>query len=341
MGNPLIQPMMYFQLNNMPMFRGIYTIIKVSHKITPHNMTTTFTGNRIRAVKSPLIPNETIYMNLIGSVDATSLSDDGSSDRDGTDVLKDSKINFDSVENSDDLYVQNSNGLVYVYDTSNGLAGKDLRRFMKDLTSYLQQQHPDKNIELASNGITRDLESTVKGGASRSSTSKHGAGLAMDMVFTGIYNGKELGNPYVKSDKRPKYGWPSGNKTVANDTEVMKSIQTFLQTNEKWKDLITWGAYFSGKGKLGRKKIDGFDSTVRLDEIHHFEIKDGKFAKYTKPVENKMNELGIQVPTRQKELASLYSYPFTSNVDNDETINRTVKEDDTSGDSVDRNTNIT
>lgn len=65
---------MYFQLNNMPIFRGIYTIIKVNHKITPHNMTTTFTGNRIRAVKTPLLENETIYMNLIGSINSTSMT---------------------------------------------------------------------------------------------------------------------------------------------------------------------------------------------------------------------------------------------------------------------------
>ena len=42
MGNAMIQPMMYFQLNNIPMFRGAYLINKVSHSITPHNMSTTF-----------------------------------------------------------------------------------------------------------------------------------------------------------------------------------------------------------------------------------------------------------------------------------------------------------
>jgi hypothetical protein len=38
---------MYFQLNNIPMFRGIYIIIDVSHSITPGNMTTKFTGVRV------------------------------------------------------------------------------------------------------------------------------------------------------------------------------------------------------------------------------------------------------------------------------------------------------
>lgn len=42
-----IMPMMYFQLNNIPMFRGLYIIINVSHNIVPGNMTTKFTGVRV------------------------------------------------------------------------------------------------------------------------------------------------------------------------------------------------------------------------------------------------------------------------------------------------------
>ena len=42
-----IMPMMYFQLNNIPMFRGFYMIISVSHNIVPGNMTTKFTGVRV------------------------------------------------------------------------------------------------------------------------------------------------------------------------------------------------------------------------------------------------------------------------------------------------------
>lgn len=47
LGNAAITPLMYFQLNNIPMFRGAYVITNVSHKITPGNFTTTFTGVRI------------------------------------------------------------------------------------------------------------------------------------------------------------------------------------------------------------------------------------------------------------------------------------------------------
>ena len=55
MGCAQIQPLMYFQLNNIPMFRGAYQIIKVEHDITPGDMTTKFTGVRINRTKMPMV----------------------------------------------------------------------------------------------------------------------------------------------------------------------------------------------------------------------------------------------------------------------------------------------
>ena len=47
MGCMNIMPSMYFQLNNIPMFRGLYYIIKVSHSIKAGDITTKFMGVRI------------------------------------------------------------------------------------------------------------------------------------------------------------------------------------------------------------------------------------------------------------------------------------------------------
>ena len=47
LGNVAITPLMYFQLNNVPMFRGTYMITEVSHKIAPGEFNTIFTGVRI------------------------------------------------------------------------------------------------------------------------------------------------------------------------------------------------------------------------------------------------------------------------------------------------------
>ena len=53
LGNVQIQPLMYFQLMNVPMFRGTYMIIKVEHNIVQGSMTTVFTGMKMSKVQLP------------------------------------------------------------------------------------------------------------------------------------------------------------------------------------------------------------------------------------------------------------------------------------------------
>lgn len=57
MGCANIMPMMCFYLNNIPMFKGLYMITKVSHNITPGNMTTSFTGVKVAKYKTKYIRN--------------------------------------------------------------------------------------------------------------------------------------------------------------------------------------------------------------------------------------------------------------------------------------------
>ena len=64
MGNAMIQPMMYFQLDNIPMFRGAYLVTGVKHHIVPNHMSTVFNGVRIRRVATPLIDAATLYSSL-------------------------------------------------------------------------------------------------------------------------------------------------------------------------------------------------------------------------------------------------------------------------------------
>ena len=52
-----IMPMMYFQLNNVPMFKGVYMITKVEHSISNNNMTTKFTGTRMPKRYIPMVTN--------------------------------------------------------------------------------------------------------------------------------------------------------------------------------------------------------------------------------------------------------------------------------------------
>ena len=66
MGCAPISPMMYFQLNNIPMFKGAYMIYSVEHNITAGNMTTKFKGNRVSKNAIPFAQPDVIYLDENG-----------------------------------------------------------------------------------------------------------------------------------------------------------------------------------------------------------------------------------------------------------------------------------
>ena len=57
MGNALIQPTMYFNLRNIPMFSGPYMITKVTHRISNNGFDTFFDGQRQPFYSIPSIDN--------------------------------------------------------------------------------------------------------------------------------------------------------------------------------------------------------------------------------------------------------------------------------------------
>ena len=71
MGNAMIQPMMYFQLDNIPMFHGAYLITHVKHSIVPNSMSTNFTGVRVRHPETPILDAAELYMSLLENIDIT------------------------------------------------------------------------------------------------------------------------------------------------------------------------------------------------------------------------------------------------------------------------------
>lgn len=64
MGNMMIQPMTYFDLQGVPMFSGAYLITEVSHSVKPNNVSTTFKGVRQPRTIVPLVTSASIAMNL-------------------------------------------------------------------------------------------------------------------------------------------------------------------------------------------------------------------------------------------------------------------------------------
>ena len=55
LGCAVIEPLMYFQLTNVPMFGGAFMVTKLSHNITPNHMTTSFNGVKIPFTNVPVV----------------------------------------------------------------------------------------------------------------------------------------------------------------------------------------------------------------------------------------------------------------------------------------------
>lgn len=61
LGNAQIMPLTYFQLNNIPLFKGAYMIINMEHNITAGDMTTKFTGVRMSRYELPLVSDSAFF----------------------------------------------------------------------------------------------------------------------------------------------------------------------------------------------------------------------------------------------------------------------------------------
>ena len=94
LGCAQIQPFMYFQLDNVPMFTGAYTIINTRHTIKPNHMSTSFKGVRIRYGKTKMVDKHTLYLNLIGNL--SDVTNEGV-------FYSDSKIKYISKSNQDKM----------------------------------------------------------------------------------------------------------------------------------------------------------------------------------------------------------------------------------------------
>jgi len=70
LGNALIQPTMYFNLRNVPMFSGSYYITSVSHNITDSSFETSFEGVRQPVPNLPKIDNyiQNLRANLVSKI---------------------------------------------------------------------------------------------------------------------------------------------------------------------------------------------------------------------------------------------------------------------------------
>ena len=96
LGNAMIQPTQYFQLENVPLFSGAYIILTVEHNIEGNRMMTSFSGTKILRYPVPRVLNAAAVMGFEGSNTSPSNMSAG-------DTTKGLEVNTISQKRLDDL----------------------------------------------------------------------------------------------------------------------------------------------------------------------------------------------------------------------------------------------
>ena len=231
LGNAMIQPLMYFQLDNIPMFHGAYMIIRVRHNIRPNYMSTIFTGTRIRAIETPIFDVADAYANLI---DILKMGENTSTSANAVVSGRFAPIVMTIKENGGvngnpfsgniakaSLNLKNVKGLKFALDPDNQMISEaipPLELMINDFIGWMKDEEfkGSNGTYLTITSMFRSIQrqnQTKAENGSRAATpgnSPHGWGIAVDFQFLdkeGNIIPNKINQEYFKFDKNPAIKW--------------------------------------------------------------------------------------------------------------------------------------
>ena len=128
-----VMPLMYFQLNNIPLYHGAYIIQSVSHNVRNGMMTTTFTGIRTSRYGLPIQPGNLL---ILDSMD-WGLEDEDISTEDDTTVWDVSTVGSTILPDNASLFTYGSVKI----------AEKQFDAILKQAEDMAKAKEPDKNMK--------------------------------------------------------------------------------------------------------------------------------------------------------------------------------------------------
>lgn len=184
MGNAQIMPMMYFQLTNIPMFRGTYMVIQVSHSITPGKMITKIKGQKVSSNQYPF--NKEWFTRQISNGYFTGSGSDGlqCSNADGTGK-------YPVYQGSTEVY--GGSDMMTIDDVKHGILDGDIwkandndKTYDSNIAFLLNTTiNPLLTLARAKGLLKNNQKFTITSGLRRgSNNSEHNYGLAVDIDFT-------------------------------------------------------------------------------------------------------------------------------------------------------------
>lgn len=285
MGNAMIQPFMYFYLNNIPMFKGAYTVYKVSHTITANHMSTSFTGNRVKRTRTPIMDKETMFMNLLGSLD--SMGSSGTGGINGSSIRGKTGMNDSRVQEQGSFVtyqVKESDSIKYQQRNPNGegddYAMEAVGKFIEDLANQWHQKYKDTEF---SDYLYINCFGAYAGGTNKTHGDKgpglHGVGRAVDI------------HPMLKTKKLDNYKVGQSNYSSEQNQALFEMAIALSESNKhgvKFDNIILNDdkiiEYFKNKGKTnsrGQQLVISYKG--HSNHIHmEWEIPDDVKAKLDK-----------------------------------------------------------
>lgn len=186
MGNAQIAPLMYFQLTNVPLWSGTYMIFKVTHSMTPGNMTTTITAMKMAKFATPF--NEKFFIiNPVQSIssDGSGYSNDCVGDATDYDTEQErhgEKTSLPMTTKIGEFYTLRELTITNCEDNVPGTRDVErLKLFCKDIIDPLRKECNNQNITFSFTSVYRTLTTNKKCANSKVSTSDHLYGLAADI----------------------------------------------------------------------------------------------------------------------------------------------------------------
>ena len=161
----------------------------------------------------------------------------------------------------DKLFKQLKSGNHWI--KSDGLSQK-LKDIPTKLTAHINSKGRS-DVKVTSNGMTRTIQDTLKGGAGRIKTSLHMLGLAHDLQ--------------IHSKDVSKYGYagkvPNGsNGTLIKDHQLMRLMKSYATKNG-----LVWGGEFKKGNPESIPAGDGVAAfTCYTMELHHYELDRSEYA---------------------------------------------------------------
>jgi len=194
LGNAQVQPLMYFQLMNIPMWSGVYMIFNVTHTISAGNMVTRFKGMKL--ARNPLPYNSEWFMFNPEDVDYEpyetgdySDNEEENTSNDSSDIVVISGDNYTRSNNPGNHYDESENyaggekGTTYT--TRDSCPGGDKRVSSKIKKLYNELYEEIKNYQTKNGGkMTWNVGITSVGHGGHTKGSQHYRGYAIDLQLT-------------------------------------------------------------------------------------------------------------------------------------------------------------